>query len=63
MNGPVVVPLVLTVAALLVAAYLLGEAELDEILARWRAERDLRAGVDEWERVKHDLSTRSRTPR
>lgn len=59
MNGPTVIGAVVTITALLVAAYLIGEAELDDLLARWRAERDDRESLAEWERLKRDLGPRS----
>ena len=56
MGGHVVVPLVLIVAACGVAVYLLGSAQLDEILARWRADREDRESMAEWERLKRDAA-------
>ncbi|MDQ3107835.1 MAG: hypothetical protein M3Q68_08550 [Actinomycetota bacterium] len=59
MTGPVVVAFVFTIAALLTAAYLIGDAELDDLLARWRAERSDRQAVEEWEQMQRDLAPRS----
>ena len=56
MRGHIVIPIVLTVASLLVALFLLGQAELDEILARWRTDRDDRQSMAEWERIKRDAA-------
>ena len=59
MGGHVVVPLVLIVAACGVCVWLVGTAELEEVLARWRAEREDRRAVDEWEAVKRELAATS----
>ena len=59
MTGPTVLVFVLAITVLLVAAFLIGTAEFDETLDRWRAERDLRDGVAEWEQVKRDLAPKS----
>lgn len=57
MNGLAVVVACSTIATLIVAAYLIGSAELDDVLGRWRAERDDRAAIAEWERTKRDLDS------
>lgn len=56
MNGTVVIPLVLIVAALLAAAYVVGAAELEEVIARWRADVEDRRYREEWERARRDLN-------
>lgn len=59
MTGPLVLAVVFAVAALLVAAYLVGEASLDRTLARWRADREYRASITEWERARRDAAPTS----
>ena len=39
----VLFPIILTISACLVAAYLIGEAELDDILRRWHYDTAMRA--------------------
>lgn len=56
MNGPTTLALVLIVAALLVAAYVIGAAELDEVIARWRADVDDRRSQEDWEQTRRDLA-------
>ena len=60
MNGPTLLVFALSISVLVVAAFLIGTAEFDDALAQWRADRDLRDGVDEWEQVKRDLAPGSR---
>ena len=43
MTAALVLPIILTISALLVAAYLIGEAELDDILRRWHYDTATRA--------------------
>ena len=45
MTGPVVVVLCAVVASLLVAAFLVGSAELDDVLARWEHDRRTRESL------------------
>jgi hypothetical protein len=56
MNGPTVIGLVLVIAALLVAAYVVGDAQLDALIARWRADLDDRRYREEWEQMQRDLA-------
>ena len=39
MNGPAVLAAVSTIVALLLAAYLIGTGELDDIIMRWEQDR------------------------
>ena len=55
MNGPTVLLAVAVVVGPLVLAFLVVEARSE----RWRAERDDRESLAEWERLKRDLGPRS----
>lgn len=55
MTGPLVLLLIGACAVLLTAAFLVGQAELDELLERWRADRDVRRSVEEWERARRHV--------
>lgn len=46
MTGPTVIPLILLIATLFAAAIVLGNAELDEILDRWRYDREMRESIE-----------------
>lgn len=44
-NGLIVIPLVFAIAALTVAAYLIGTIDLDMVLARWEQDRTDREAI------------------